>query len=207
MSPELIDPQRFGFRNGRPTKESDCYALGMVIYEILSGRFPFYRHADLAVILKVLAGERPPRVMALPENLWMMLQLCWASRPNDRPGVEDVLQCLEMASGSLGSLYSTVYGGMEGGDEDSASDSSGMLSRLILRGGSQLEHISWSQTRYELHWTINVRQFLPSTISSSPFTVSGRPGVGFSLQPAVLERTWSVRSHTPQQHPHSPPHH
>jgi len=33
MSPELLYPSRFG-SNGRPTRESDCYALGMVIYEV-----------------------------------------------------------------------------------------------------------------------------------------------------------------------------
>ena len=33
MSPELLDPTRFG-SSGRPTRESDCYALGMVIYEV-----------------------------------------------------------------------------------------------------------------------------------------------------------------------------
>jgi len=34
MSPELLDPGMFGLDNGRPTKQSDCYALGMVIYEV-----------------------------------------------------------------------------------------------------------------------------------------------------------------------------
>ena len=33
MSPELLDPPLFS-SNGRPTRESDCYALGMVIYEV-----------------------------------------------------------------------------------------------------------------------------------------------------------------------------
>ena len=33
MSPELLDPPRFG-SNGSPTRESDCYALGMVIYQV-----------------------------------------------------------------------------------------------------------------------------------------------------------------------------
>ena len=33
MAPELLDPPHFG-SNGRPTRESDCYALGMVIYEV-----------------------------------------------------------------------------------------------------------------------------------------------------------------------------
>jgi len=33
MSPELLDPQRFG-SDGRPTRESDCYALGIVVHEV-----------------------------------------------------------------------------------------------------------------------------------------------------------------------------
>jgi len=33
MSPELLDPEHFD-SDGRPTRESDCYALGMVIYEV-----------------------------------------------------------------------------------------------------------------------------------------------------------------------------
>ena len=37
MSPELLDPGRFGVpgsEGDRPTRQSDCYAMGMVIYEV-----------------------------------------------------------------------------------------------------------------------------------------------------------------------------
>ena len=34
MSPELLDPDRYGLPDSRPTKQSDCYALGMVVYEV-----------------------------------------------------------------------------------------------------------------------------------------------------------------------------
>ena len=37
MSPELLDPEKFGLpisEDNRPTRQSDCYALGMVIYEV-----------------------------------------------------------------------------------------------------------------------------------------------------------------------------
>ena len=37
MSPELLDPERFEMpksEDNRPTRQSDCYALGMVIYEV-----------------------------------------------------------------------------------------------------------------------------------------------------------------------------
>jgi serine/threonine protein kinase len=37
MSPELLDPELFGIpqsEGDRPTRQSDCYTLGMVIYEV-----------------------------------------------------------------------------------------------------------------------------------------------------------------------------
>jgi len=37
MSPELLYPEQFGIpqsEGDRPTRQSDCYALGMVIYEV-----------------------------------------------------------------------------------------------------------------------------------------------------------------------------
>ena len=98
MSPELIAPQRFGFEKSRPTRSSDCYALGMVIYETVSGNLPFHRDTDLGVFAKVLEGKHPPRGARFPESLWTMLELCWTSQLSDRPSIEDVLQCLVMVS-------------------------------------------------------------------------------------------------------------
>ena len=79
MSPERIAPERFGFKSGRPTIPSDCYALGMVIYETISGNLPFHKDADLTVFIKVVVeGEHPPREVGFTEILWEMLELCWA---------------------------------------------------------------------------------------------------------------------------------
>ena len=101
MSPELIAPERFGFENSRPTKASDCYALGMVIYEIISGNLPFHKYTHPTVILKVSEGEHPPRGPGFTGGLWKMLEQCWTSRPKYRPTIEGVLHCLEMPSNLL----------------------------------------------------------------------------------------------------------
>ena len=33
-APEILDPERFGFKRGGPTKKSDIYSMGMTIYEV-----------------------------------------------------------------------------------------------------------------------------------------------------------------------------
>lgn len=91
MAPELLDPSRFG-SNGRSTRESDCYALGMVIYEVgwrrssrlsfihpskvLTGFRPFHRLHAYEPVTAVLRGQRPekpldvelPNLLASPTN-------------------------------------------------------------------------------------------------------------------------------------------
>ena len=61
MGPELLLPEKFDLKHSRPTKLSDCYAFGMVIYEVLSGEVPFRHYGRYVVVAKVLEGERPER--------------------------------------------------------------------------------------------------------------------------------------------------
>jgi len=103
MSPELLDPERFGLADSRPTMESDRYALGVVMYEVLSGQKPFAQCREPAVIRKVIDGERPERPQGVVgawfvDDVWGMVERCWASRPENRPDVGAVLRCLERVS-------------------------------------------------------------------------------------------------------------
>ena len=105
MSPELFYPKKFSLKDARQTKCSDCYALGMVIYEVLSGQVPFSRHHGYAIIAKVLEGERPGRPQGrkgtwFVGDIWGILKRCWKPNPRDRPSIKDVLQCLEKVSRS-----------------------------------------------------------------------------------------------------------
>ena len=100
MSPELLHPEKYGFEDGRPTRESDYYALGMVVLEVLSGRSPFASYVENAVMGKVIDGEHPERPNAtwFTDDLWGILERCWSSQPKDRPTVETVFECLGRAS-------------------------------------------------------------------------------------------------------------
>jgi len=100
MSPELIDPKRIDLEHSLHTKESDCYALGMVIYEVLSGCAPYSTDNPFIVLRKVLNGERPERPRGeagevFTDGIWDVMQLCWRSEPSERANAKDVLPCLE----------------------------------------------------------------------------------------------------------------
>ena len=105
MSPELLDPESFGLKESRLTRESDSYALGMVIYEVLSGQAPFT--PSMAPVVKILCGERPEKPQGVrgaqfTEEIWGMLELCWKPQPGDRPSPNTVLQCLQGVTSNSG---------------------------------------------------------------------------------------------------------
>jgi serine/threonine protein kinase len=102
MSPELFSPDS---EDHRPTKYSDCYALGMVIYEVISGNLPFFQLATRAIPPKILRGDRPERPQGaegvqFTDEVWEVLGFCWMAQPKSRPSIEGVLQCLKKASRS-----------------------------------------------------------------------------------------------------------
>jgi len=103
MSPELLDPDLFGVGDGRPTKRSDCYALGMVILEVLSGKPPFSNYNGMTAMKKIVEGERPGRPEGeegvwFTADLWEMLEQCWSLEPERRPTIDDVFRCLRRGS-------------------------------------------------------------------------------------------------------------
>ena len=142
MSPELIAPDQFGLKKSRPTMSSDCYALGMVIYETITGRLPFHRDTDYVISLKVVRGERPLRRLKFTNFLWGMLELCWESQPGGRPSAEDVLRCLEISLKSLAQPTPESSGEIELDDDDwDSSDASSAVQNGTSDTMAEWNHI------------------------------------------------------------------
>ena len=96
MSPELLSSEHLHFTNGRPTKASDCYALGMAILEVLSGQAPYNQFNGVVVTQMVIKGTLPerPETPWFTDDVWGVLKRCWSPQPNDRPTIEATLECL-----------------------------------------------------------------------------------------------------------------
>ena len=95
--PEL-NPGDSDLPRGRPTRESNCYALGMVIYEVLSGQAPFARYNAFTTLRKILEGGFPDRPEGMQggwftDDVWELL----VTSTGERPGLDAVLRCLQDA--------------------------------------------------------------------------------------------------------------
>ncbi|KAF9781204.1 kinase-like domain-containing protein [Thelephora terrestris] len=108
LAPELILPEEFGFSARVCSKQSDVYALAMLMYEAFSGLFPFEGYRDEGVILQVISGARPDRPHVGPERgltdgVWAMMQECWDSGDR-RWTISSIVSHLEWSIASTGEM-------------------------------------------------------------------------------------------------------
>ena len=94
MSPEQAQGHRVDFR-------SDIYALGIVVYEIFTGRVPFRGETPISTILKHLHDPPPldpPEAVDIPAAMRAVLRRCLEKSPADRfPSARDVAEALRGA--------------------------------------------------------------------------------------------------------------
>ncbi|KAL5638190.1 hypothetical protein ACGC1H_005030 [Rhizoctonia solani] len=84
-----------------PPLETPCDVWGwaMAALEIVSGSIPYHTHKQaMTIILQI--GRGPPRrehhpkfeeYAYRPDEMWELLQKCWAMEPNDRPTIDEVV--------------------------------------------------------------------------------------------------------------------
>ena len=88
----LMLHQRF-FKDKKYTKASDIYSFGMIMWELMTGRRPFWDHNhDTELIIKIIDGLYPPILTSAPEGYIELMQECWNIDPNKRPTSADLMK-------------------------------------------------------------------------------------------------------------------
>jgi hypothetical protein len=151
MCPELMNPEEYGLARTNPTKESDIYSLGMVIYEVsmavhpgrespsyyqkvFSGAPPFSGLRDATVIHRVLSGSRPEKlhgadILGFTERLWETTEMCWRERWQERPVIATVFKILEEEANAWVPPPPILN---EGADDDNYSYVEAISSRFLV---------------------------------------------------------------------------
>ncbi|KAG5180617.1 kinase-like domain-containing protein, partial [Tribonema minus] len=90
MAPEIVDSDPY-------TPADDVYSLGLIMYEVLSGRVPFHDKNGVQMMRAVTSGDRPAALPPLTEAspcgaaaLEELMRRCWAQNAGKRPIAKDV---------------------------------------------------------------------------------------------------------------------
>ncbi|KAG8730122.1 GTP-binding protein Rho1, partial [Ceratobasidium sp. 414] len=85
QAPEILE-------NSPCSMAADIYALGMTIYETVTGGVPYADKADMAVPVEVLVHKRFPSrnddlilVQGDKDQLWQLMSECWNHKSSSRP--------------------------------------------------------------------------------------------------------------------------
>jgi len=95
MAPELFEG------SSHASTASDIYALGMVLYEIVTTQIPWPNDRDPAIIAMIIRGKRPPLPEGeddaddIPADLRSLIQSCWHEEASERPNALQVIATLK----------------------------------------------------------------------------------------------------------------
>jgi serine/threonine protein kinase len=154
---------------------ADQYSLGCVLYECLTGRVPFEKDLDAAIIwAHVEETPTMPTVLRpeLPPEIDQVFGRVLAKRPDERYGsCREFVEAARMALGLFGSATeaSVAYGSPASGPQTGAPPGS--------RAGTPPDQFSWSTMTSRAHTPGPVVDPVPPSVPAAP-AAYGQPGYG-----------------------------
>ncbi|CAI2165031.1 7310_t:CDS:2 [Funneliformis geosporum] len=96
-----IEPLCFINSSYKRDKASDIYSLGVLLWELSSGRPPFDNMAILDIASAVVQGKREQQIDGSPPDYVAIYQMAWDNQPKKRPTINNVRDSLEKLSKQL----------------------------------------------------------------------------------------------------------
>ncbi|POG72248.1 kinase-like domain-containing protein [Rhizophagus irregularis DAOM 181602=DAOM 197198] len=134
-----IDPKKITDRKYKLNEMSDVYSIGVLLWEISSGKQPFYGESvayDIGLICGIAKGSRENPIPGTPNAYVKLYTRCWDGEPTLRPNMNEVVDQLKEIMSSIdeineNGLYNIVNESHSNIDETSSNASSIGLSKLI----------------------------------------------------------------------------
>ena len=88
IAPEIL-------RGNLPTKSSDIYSFGIIMWMFITGVHPWYnRSHDLELASEICSGLRPEIIDGTPNVYIQLMTQCWHSDPSKRPTASQLYEIL-----------------------------------------------------------------------------------------------------------------
>jgi Protein kinase domain len=94
-TPHYMSPEAFHGAAASPA--ADVYALGILLYEMVTGRPPFDSDTVYGLMQRHLEGN-PERVPGIPDELWAVITSCLRPKPRLRPAAAELVASLSDVS-------------------------------------------------------------------------------------------------------------
>ena len=100
----FIAPEVFSMGgSARYNEKADIFSFGMLLYQIISRKGPYYELSDDKIHLAVQKGERPKlpkdsRATMAYHYLSQVMEACWEGDPQERPHTESILKYICLSS-------------------------------------------------------------------------------------------------------------
>ncbi|KAK8896745.1 hypothetical protein M9Y10_014662 [Tritrichomonas musculus] len=88
MAPEV-------FITNESSKESDVYAFGILLYEMLTETTPYEGFDLIHLLMAVQNGQRPLFTKPIDDSYKDLIERCWSQDPKDRPSFEEIVELLK----------------------------------------------------------------------------------------------------------------
>ena len=87
-TPHYMSPE--AFHSSTPSPATDIYALGVLLYELVSGRPPYDSDSIPDLMRRHMDGD-PERRPGIPDTLWDVITACMEQKPRLRPSAAELV--------------------------------------------------------------------------------------------------------------------